>query len=117
MLEQLDLFAGAKPKRARRPRTAAAHPAPYPRLDSPDATFAAMIKARPDVWQAYHRHALEMLARGVHRIGSKALFELVRVELAPIKLNNNLTAAAARHLLKIDPRFHGLVELRERRRA
>lgn len=122
-MDQIDLFSPVAPKRSRRQRVRDINAKRLRWGAGRDATgsyepaFKALIKHRPLVWATFHRIALEMLAGGVERISAKHVWERVRLEHRDVHLDNNLTALAARHLLKIDPRFHGVVEIRERRQS
>jgi hypothetical protein len=118
-MQQVDLFSG-EAERPRRRRTGATKRKRGPGRDnfpSYDDAFKALIKAYPDVWTTFHRKALEILATNPRRVSAKRVWEDTRAELKTVTLDNSYTAAAARHLVAVDPRFAPYVEMRARRRS
>lgn len=95
---------------------------PTPRLD---AEFHRFHAENPHVYSALERLAFKLKNRGVQRWGVKALWEVLRYELAlntnePVgtfRLNNNFTAYYARLLMERNPEdLAGFFETRERHR-
>lgn len=87
--------------------------------------FLEFHQKNPMVYDQLERLAFKLKVRGVDRWGMKALWEVLRYELAiatnfqasDYKLNNNYTASYARLLMErneID--LEGFFEIRERRR-
>ena len=95
-------------------------PAPRPSIEE---RFRAWIAAHPEVVDLMRTLALQAVAAGRRRIGIAALFERARWELdlntheGGAKLNNDLRAPMARHLMEIEPRLQAVFETRERRSA
>lgn len=119
MLEQLDLFGGGKPKRSR-PRSLATPPTErigWRNFGTVEEGFEALLKRHPEVWTTFHRKALELLSAGHRRISAKGVWESVRLAHPGVTLDNTYVPIMARRLLKLDSRFQGHIELRERRRS
>jgi len=96
---------------------------PTPRLD---AEFRRFHAENPHVYTALERLAFRLRNRGVQRWGVKALWEVLRYELAlntnePVgtfRLNNNFTAYYARLLMERNPEdLGGFFETRERHQS
>lgn len=85
-----------------------------------DQRFADFHAKNPQVYRALLRLARQAAARGVTRLGAKALWERLRWEVAVETtesfptLNNNYTSRYAR-LLAREPGLEGLFEVRELR--
>jgi hypothetical protein len=88
--------------------------------------FERFHAENPMVYDQLERLAFKLKVRGVERWGIKALWEVLRYELAiatnsqvgEFKLNNNLTAHYARLLMERNPEdLAGFFETRERRRG
>jgi hypothetical protein len=88
--------------------------------------FLRFHQQNPMVYDQLERLAFKLKVRGVERWGIKALWEVLRYELAiatnsqmgDFKLNNNLTASYARLLMERNPEdLAGFFETRERRRG
>ena len=95
---------------------------PAPHLE---ADFQRFHAENPHVYTALERLAFKLRNRGVERWGVKALWEVLRSELAlntsePVgtfRLNNNFTAYYARLLMERNPEdLGGFFETRERHR-
>ena len=93
---------------------------PTPRLQ---ADFQRFHAENPHVYSHLERLAFKLRNRGVQRWGVKALWEVLRYELAlntaePVstyRLNNNFTAYYARLLMERNPEdLAGFFETRER---
>lgn len=90
--------------------------------DSPSMVaerFAAFHKANPHVYVELRRLALEAKARGLKKLGMRALYEVLRwndtdTVGGAFKLNNDLCARYAR-MLEAEPELTGMFELRELR--
>jgi len=89
------------------------------------AAFRRFHAENPQVYQHLERLAFKLKNKGINRWGIKALWEVLRYELAistngPVgtfKLNNNYTAHYARLLMERNPRdLEGFFELRERQK-
>jgi len=88
------------------------------------AAFQRFHAENPHIYAELERLAFKLKVKGVERWGIKALWEVLRYELAinsnaPVstyKLNNNLTAYYARELMARNPDdLADFFELRERR--
>ena len=88
--------------------------------------FLRFHQQNPMVYDQLERLAFKLKVKGVERWGIKALWEVLRYELAiatnyqmgEFKLNNNLTASYARLLMERNPEdLAGFFETRERRRG
>jgi hypothetical protein len=84
--------------------------------------FAQHRRAHPEVYEELRRLALEARRRGRTRMGIAALFEVLRWERSGIghdagdfKLNQNLRALYARHLMETVPELRGFFETRRLR--
>ncbi len=70
-----------------------------------------------DVWAAFERIALDMIAHGMQRWGAKAIMEIVRYERAKAgkdyQVNNNYTAYYARIFAAKYPQNKNFFEFRE----
>lgn len=86
--------------------------------------FVIYDQNNPEVFQAFERIALELLAKGVRRFGAKAIGEKIRYETAVraalepgmprLKVNNNYWAYYARKLTMKDPSlWRGFFEFRD----
>jgi hypothetical protein len=90
------------------------------------AAFEAFHAANPQVYRALEKLAFKLKNKGVNRWGIKALWEVLRYEMAiatdaPARgyaLNNNLTAHYARELMRRNPEdLANFFELRTRQGA
>lgn len=81
--------------------------------------FAEYDAANPQIWQAFERMALSLIAKGVKHWGAKAIFEVLRYQTAIEgndgfwKINNNFHAGYARKFVAKYPEHKGFFELRE----
>ena len=90
---------------------------------SHEEEFQAFHAENPHVYQALEERALQLRRSGITRWGIKALWEVVRYELAlrtsssarSFRLNNNYTSHYARLLMYNRPELDGFFETRERR--
>lgn len=81
--------------------------------------FSKFIADNPGLMQEMLRLARVRLDRGDTFISVKALWEELRVSMRTkhgddYALNNNYTALAARALLELEPRLHGVMHTRKR---
>ena len=88
--------------------------------------FRQFHAENPHIYEALERMAFKLRNKGVERWGIKALWEVLRYELAiatnsPVttfRLNNNMTAYYARLLMERNPEdLAGFFETRERHGA
>lgn len=85
--------------------------------------FAEFHKRNPHIYVELERRALALVGKGAHRIGVKALWEVLRYDAAvrsddrPWRLNNSYTALYARLLIARRPELAEVIETRERRSA
>ena len=78
------------------------------------------IKENPQIWQQFRMLAVKLKAKGIDRYGAKAIWEVLRYELAlksvttgeKYALNNNYTSRFARKLMEEED-FAGFFELRQ----
>ena len=85
------------------------------------AAFERFHSENPQVYEHLKRLAFKLKVRGVQRWGCKALYEVLRYELAvatrsPVgtfRLNNNFTAHYARLLMELEPDLTGFFETRD----
>ena len=85
-----------------------------------DYEFAKFIEENPDIWQQFRMLAVKLKAKGIDRYGAKAIWEVLRYELAlksvtsgeKYALNNNFTSRFARKLMEEED-FAGFFELRQ----
>jgi hypothetical protein len=87
-----------------------------------DYEFAKFIEENPDIWQQFRMLAVKLKAKGIDRYGAKAIWEVLRYELAlkavttgeKYALNNNHVSRFARKLMDDEPEeFAGFFELRQ----
>ena len=80
------------------------------------------IRENPKIWQQFRMLAVKLKAKGIDRYGAKAIWEVLRYELAlkavtsgeKYALNNNYTSRFARKLMEEEPEeFTGFFELRQ----
>lgn len=84
-----------------------------------DAECDRFIAENPQIWEQFRRIALKLKVRGHDRWGAKAIWEVLRFELAmkatstgqTYALNNNYTSRFARKLMEEED-FHGFFETR-----
>ena len=106
MTETLDLFAAAAP---------AWLVCPGSQLER---RFAEFHQDNPQVFAEFERRCLALAARGLRRVGSKAVWEsmrfdsLIQTEGEPWRLNNSYTALMSRLLLWHHPELQGVIETR-----
>lgn len=95
---------------------------PRQRLSYADL-WALVMSERPEVYREFERFTLQAIAAGATRVGAKAVWERMRWERMVTtggdewKLNNNLTAYAAREFQRRHPHHAGVFETRGRRAA
>jgi hypothetical protein len=85
--------------------------------------FAQFHMANPHIYEQLERYALQLRRGGVSRWGIKALWEVLRYELAvatnssarSFRLNNNFTSHYARLLMNNCPELSGFFETRQHR--
>ena len=80
------------------------------------------IRENPQIWQQFRMLAVKLKAKGIDRYGAKAIWEVLRYELAlkavttgeKYALNNNHVSRFARKLMDEEPEeFAGFFELRQ----
>jgi hypothetical protein len=87
-----------------------------------DAEFDRFIAENPQVYEKFRMICCKLKARGHDRWGAKAIWEVLRYEMAletnaPAsgpRLNNNHVSRLARRVLE-EPEFEGFFELRQLR--
>jgi len=83
-------------------------------------TFADYDEAHPEVWSAFERIALDLIATGIRRYGAKAIFEVIRyyhtvnTNENDFKVNNNFTADYARKFAEEHPEHKDFFSFRGR---
>lgn len=83
-----------------------------------ESRFTEFLRAHPEIYQAYCRLALDKIRAGAKRIGSKAIWEVLRWNTplredgSEFKLNNNLTPFFARKFQKDYPQYADRIETR-----
>ena len=91
------------------------------RAEELDAECALFIRDNPHIWQQFRLLAVKLKAKGINRWGAKAIWEVLRFELAikavstgeTYALNNNYTSRFARKLMIEEPdEFAGFFETR-----
>lgn len=91
------------------------------RAEELDAECALFIRDNPHIWQQFRMLAVKLKAKGIDRWGAKAIWEVLRFELAvkavstgeTFALNNNYTSRFARKLMEEEPEeFAGFFETR-----
>lgn len=88
-----------------------------------ERAWAAFHADNPHIYEHLEHLALKLRRGGITRWGVKALWEVLRYELAlrtntsarSFRLNNNHTAYYARLLMDCNPELSGFFETRERR--
>ena len=78
------------------------------------------IRENPQIWQQFRMLAVKLKAKGIDRYGAKAIWEVLRYELAlkavtsgeKYALNNNFTSRFARKLMEEED-FIGFFEIRQ----
>ena len=78
------------------------------------------IRENPHIWQQFRMLAVKLKAKGIDRYGAKAIWEVLRYELAlktittgeKYALNNNYISRFARKLMEEED-FAGFFELRQ----
>lgn len=90
--------------------------------DHIELDFWAFHTAHPEVYRELRGLALQLRRQGREHYGIKALYEIVRFNLAiasrdkaDYKLNNNYTSLYARLIMRNEPLLKGFFETRERR--
>lgn len=87
-----------------------------------DAEFDQFIADNPQVYDQFRKIAVKLKVKGFDRWGAKAIWEVLRYELAvnttanvkDYKLNNNYTSRMARKLMNEEPEdFGDFFELRK----
>lgn len=86
-------------------------------LDRHEREFLEFIEQHPDVWEAFERIALELIAEGRTHYGSKAIIEQVRFHMRTSsrepKIQNNHTAYFARRFVRLHPEHRGFFRFRK----
>ena len=85
-----------------------------------DVECDRFIKENPQIWQQFRMLAVKLKAKGIDRYGAKAIWEVLRYELAlksvttgeKYALNNNHVSRFARKLMEEED-FAGFFELRQ----
>ena len=85
-----------------------------------DVECDRFIRENPQIWQQFRMLAVKLKAKGIDRYGAKAIWEVLRYELAlkavtsgeKYALNNNYTSRFARKLMEEED-FAGFFELRQ----
>ena len=86
-----------------------------------DAECDRFIAENPHIWRQFRLLAVKLKAKGIERWGAKAIWEVLRFELAlkaqttgeKYALNNNYTSRFARKLMEEEPEeFAGFFETR-----
>lgn len=86
-----------------------------------DAECDRFIAENPQIWRQFRLLAVKLKAKGIDRWGAKAIWEVLRFELAlkaqttgeKFALNNNYTSRFARKLMEEEPEeFAGFFETR-----
>ena len=86
-----------------------------------DAEFDRFLAENPDVYRRFRTIAVKLKAKGFNRWGAKAIWEVLRYEMAlksvttgeKYALNNNFTSRFARKLMDEEPEdFAGFFETR-----
>ena len=86
-----------------------------------DAEFVQFLRDNPTIYPQFRMLAVKLKARGIERWGAKAIWEVLRYELAlkavttgeKYALNNNYTSRFARKLMNEEPEdFAGFFEIR-----
>ena len=80
-----------------------------------DASFDTFCAENPEVYEQFRLLAVKLKAKGFDRWGAKAIWEVLRYELAisttanvkDYKLNNNYTSRMARKLMNEEPEDFG----------
>ena len=80
-----------------------------------DAEFDRFLAENPDVYRRFRTIAVKLKAKGFNRWGAKAIWEVLRYELAvstnanvkDFRLNNNYTSRMARKLMNEFPEDFG----------
>ena len=94
-------------------------------MSSHRLAFERFHRDNPEVYKTLERLAFKLKNKGVQRWGIKALWEVLRYEVAmntsadvrDFRLNNNFTSWYARLLMRNNPEdLDGFFELRERQR-
>ena len=87
-----------------------------------DYECSKFIEENPDIWRQFRLLAVKLKARGIERYGAKAIWEVLRYELAlkavttgeKYALNNNHVSRFARKLMEEEPdEFSGFFEIRQ----
>lgn len=83
-------------------------------LDPPHESHADKFRdynlAHPEIYWAIRAKAAELVNEGRKRLSMKGIFEMLRGQFP--HLDNSFTADYTRLLIKSEPRFEGLFELR-----
>lgn len=85
-----------------------------------EARWREFHEANPHVYAHFERLALQAARRGRRRFGAKAIWEVMRWEMAlstteeEPRLNNNHVAYYVREFMRRNPRHASLFETRER---
>ena len=91
------------------------------RAEQLDAEFVQFLRDNPTVYPQFRLLAVKLKAKGIQRWGAKAIWEVLRYELAlksvttgeKYALNNNFTSRLARKLMNEEPEdFAGFFEIR-----
>ena len=90
------------------------------RAQTMDVECDRYIRENPQIWQQFRMLAVKLKAKGIDRYGAKAIWEVLRYELAlkavtsgeKYALNNNYTSRFARKLMEEED-FAGFFELRQ----
>lgn len=84
--------------------------------------FIAYDLAHPDIWAAFQRIAFNLVRHGKERYGAKAIFEVIRYDIAincddgdAFKCNNNFTSCYARKLMFENPYLSDFFEIRKQK--
>lgn len=83
-----------------------------------ESRFQEFLDKHPEIYQAYCRLALQKIQAGAKRIGSKAIWEVLRWNTplredgSDFKLNNIFTPYMARQFQKDYPQFADRIETR-----
>jgi len=91
----------------------------WSRADQIRDEFEAYIAKNPGVWIMFKRYAADVKESGVQRYSARTIIERIRwhheIEhrRADWKLNNNFTPYFARKLIREDPSYAKVFELRE----
>ena len=82
--------------------------------------FAEYDRTHPDIWAAFQRIAFNLVRHGQERYGAKAIFEVIRYNIAingddgdAFKCNNNFTSCYARKFIFENPHLSDFFELRK----